>query len=180
MKNNYNQDERHLEFNRSGKVIIDFDLKEGQVIEFYENASNHKYGVVMGGFGMSQRTIGGAIFAYFGKSEEEAIKHFQQWDERYSLRGHRHSKNKLCKRGEIFTRDEKEDRRKGRWEVTEDITFGEKSPMKPIEKGQHLIADEADLHKIFYEGTTFTCEETGFEYKFPAGALAPYTKRADK
>jgi len=179
MKKEYDQDKRKIEFNKSGKAKIDFNIKEGQVIEFYENASNHKYGVVTGGFGLSQRTIGGAIFAYFGKTEEEAITHFKNWDERYSLRGRRHPKNMLCRRGEVITRDEKEDRRKGRWEATEQITFGEKSPMRPIEKGQHLIANEKDLHKIFYDGTRFTVEETGLEYKLPAAALVPLTKRAD-
>jgi hypothetical protein len=180
MEINYDQEKRTIEFNKSGKAKIDFNLKEGQVVEFYENADNHKYGVVTGGFGLSQRTIGGAIFAYFGKTEEDAIQNFKYFDERYSLRGHRHPKNRLCRRGEIITRDEKEDRRKGRWEVTEQITFGEKSPMRPIEKGQHLIANEKDLHKIFYDGTRFTVEETGLEYTLPAAALAPFTKRTDK
>ena len=179
MEQEYNQDKRKIEFNGSGKAKIDFNVKEGQVVEFYENADNHRCGVVTGGFGLSQRTIGGAIFAYFGRTEEEAITHFKHFDERYSLRGHRHPKNKLCRRGEIITRDKTEDRRKGRWEVTEQITFGEKSPMRPIEKGQHLIANEEDLRKIYYDGTRFTVEETGLEYKLPAGALVPLTKRAD-
>ncbi|MBA7679789.1 hypothetical protein ES703_88093 [subsurface metagenome] len=50
------------------------ELNDGNIVEFSENSSEWRFGVVDGGFGMKTFTIGRKIFGSFGATAEEAEK----------------------------------------------------------------------------------------------------------
>ncbi len=52
------------------------NLREGDIVEFPKNDPPARYGVVIGGFGMSTTTIGSKIFGNFGATPQEAIDNF--------------------------------------------------------------------------------------------------------
>ncbi len=55
------------------------DLVEGDIVDFKENATPYKFGVVTGGFGMSTACIGSKIFGVFGPTIEQTRTNYKEY-----------------------------------------------------------------------------------------------------
>jgi len=70
------------------------ELKEGDIVDLQKNLPEWRFGIVIGGFGMSTDTLGSKIYGVFGSSVEEVkenyklyLQHKQQVDAKWKLEG---------------------------------------------------------------------------------------------